>query len=315
MQKKNNSRKKNIFFGIYFFNNELLLVKEKQGIVNKKTFPPNFSLANENNIDFKSFFKNIPSFFHESHLIIPIDLIPNTVFKNIFEEFCIRFGFKSVKFVEPLLLAATGAMLNYDEDISFIGNFENGLSEVGFIGRNKIIYSRKIPYKEFLYSSIINYVFKKHNLIVEQNTACKIWQKIGTFNGNNMQVTITGYTISGEMQTTLVTSDEIAPILKNVFGIIVDECKMQIEMLPFILKSLDIHLSNYSRKKEINYEDIKKHILKKGFYMTGSDISIDAFDIFMSESLNLPINYLNEPELPLKGIQTILDNHNKLIAV
>lgn len=310
-------KRRHVYFGIYINNKQIFLIKEKEGILAVLPSAP----ASDSSMQIKSFLKGIYSPFHISHLIIPSNLFPEPVYQKNFEEVCFQFGIHFVHFIEPLLLAGIGAELNCKDDIFFIGNFENGVAEIGLIAFNKLLYSQKIPYESILNLAIIHYIVNNHKIIIEQNTAEKIWQKIGTFDDLRLQVTVAGYKLTGEEQTTLVTSEEISPILKDIFVLVINECKTQIELIPFILNKSAYYLlktDTFNNKKISEFycksrEAIKEEILQKGLFLTGQGSNIYELDNFMSNKLNIQVQCVKEPEHCInKGLQFIMTNQNLL---
>ena len=199
--------------------------------------------------------------------------------------------------------------------------FENGIAEIGLVAFNKLLYSQKIPYGQILNIAIIHHLINQHKIIIEKNTAKKIWQKVGTFTNARLQVTVSGYTLNTDEQTTLVTSEEITPILKNIFELIINECKTQMDLIPFIIDKSGYLLKTDAFNNKLpnlglkSKKEIKENIFKTGLFFTGTECNIHDLDNFMHEKLNIPVQCVKQPEECInKGLKFIMDNQKLLVV-
>jgi len=144
---------------------------------------------------------------------------------------------REVRTIEESLAAAIGANIPIDEPAGhMIVDIGGGTTEISVISLGGMVVTNaiRIAGDEFD-EAIINYLKKKHSLVVGENTAETIKIKIGNAYpiGEKQTLEIKGRdAIKGLPRTLVVDSDEIREAMKEPLNAIIEEIKKLLIKLP-----------------------------------------------------------------------------------
>jgi rod shape-determining protein MreB and related proteins len=208
-------------------------------------------------------------------------------------------GAREVYLIEEPMAAAIGAGLPVNEPTgSIIIDIGGGTSEIGIISLGGIVYSKSIrcggdKFDEF----IINYIRKKHNLLIGETTAEKIKITVGCAcppekgkDGKSMSVRGRDLSTGIPKEITL-TEKQIAESLAEPVNNIVTAIKSALECCP---------------------PELSSDIVERGIILSGGSSQLHNLDTVISKATNLPV-FLAEDALlcVVNGTGKVLENLSK----
>jgi rod shape-determining protein MreB len=179
---------------------------------------------------------------------------------------------------EPLA-AAIGAGLPIDTPTgNMVVDIGGGTSEAAVISMNGIVASNSIRVAGMkLDESIINYVRRKHNLAIGEQTAEEIKIKIGSAipMDEPMVMEVKGRDqVTGLPRNITVTSDEIAEAMSESLAAICGVVKSVLEKTP---------------------PELASDIIDRGIIMTGGTAQLRNLDVLLTEQVDVPCYVADNP--------------------
>ena len=206
-------------------------------------------------------------------------------------------GAREIYLIEEPMAAAIGAGLPVSEPTSsMVVDIGGGTTEVAVISLSGIVYSKSVRVAgDKIDEAIIQYMKRKHNLLIGERTAeiIKIEIgcaypfeeiKIGSIKGRDL--------ISGIPKITETNSEEIREAINEQVTFIVDAVKDTLENSP---------------------PELAGDIVDRGIVLTGGGALLQNIDILIREETGLPITITDDPlSAVARGAGTALDQLNVL---
>ena len=210
-------------------------------------------------------------------------------------------GAKRVSIIEEPMAAAIGAGLPVAEPTgSMIVDIGGGTSEVAVISLGGIVTSRsvRVAGDEFD-SSIINYIKKKYNLLIDERTAENIKIAIGSaypYADNEPSMDIKGRNLlNGLPENITVTSEEIREALSEPLSHVIEAIKVTLEKTP---------------------PELAADIIDQGIMLAGGGALLKGLDLLIHAETGMPVKVAERPlDCVADGTGKVLENIDKLIDV
>jgi len=209
-------------------------------------------------------------------------------------------GAREIYLIEEPMAAAIGAGLPVSEPTSsMVVDIGGGTTEVAVISLSGIVYSKSVRVAgDKIDEAIVQYMKRKHNLLIGERTAeiIKIEIgcaypfeeiKIGSIKGRDL--------ISGIPKITETNSEEIREAINEQITFIVDAIKDTLENSP---------------------PELAGDIVDRGIVLTGGGALLQNIDILIREETGLPITITDDPlSAVARGAGMALDQLNVLKAI
>jgi len=206
-------------------------------------------------------------------------------------------GAREIYLIEEPMAAAIGAGLPVSEPTSsMVVDIGGGTTEVAVISLSGIVYSKSVRVAgDKIDEAIVQYMKRKHNLLIGERTAeiIKIEIgcaypfeeiKIGSIKGRDL--------ISGIPKITETNSEEIREAINEQVTFIVDAVKDTLENSP---------------------PELAGDIVDRGIVLTGGGALLQNIDILIREETGLPITITDDPlSAVARGAGIALDQLNVL---
>jgi rod shape-determining protein MreB len=206
-------------------------------------------------------------------------------------------GAREIYLIEEPMAAAIGAGLPVSEPTSsMVVDIGGGTTEVAVISLSGIVYSKSVRVAgDKIDEAIVQYMKRKHNLLIGERTAeiIKIEIgcaypfeeiKIGSIKGRDL--------ISGIPKITETNSEEIREAINEQITFIVDAIKDTLENSP---------------------PELAGDIVDRGIVLTGGGALLQNIDILIREETGLPITITDDPlSAVARGAGMALDQLNVL---
>lgn len=206
-------------------------------------------------------------------------------------------GAREIYLIEEPMAAAIGAGLPVSEPTSsMVVDIGGGTTEVAVISLSGIVYSKSVRVAgDKIDEAIVQYMKRKHNLLIGERTAeiIKIEigcaypfeeMKIGSIKGRDL--------ISGIPKITETNSEEIREAINEQVTFIVDAVKDTLENSP---------------------PELAGDIVDRGIVLTGGGALLQNIDILIREETGLPITITDDPlSAVARGAGIALDQLNVL---
>lgn len=188
-------------------------------------------------------------------------------------------GAREVYLIEEPMAAAMGVGLPIQEPSgNMILDIGGGTTEVAIISLSGIVYSKSVRVAgDEMDEAIINYVRRKHNLLIGERTAEAIKMAVGSACPLSERRTtdIKGRDlIAGTPKTLTVSDSEILEALSEPVATIVDAVKNALEHCP---------------------PELAADIVDKGIVMAGGGSLLAGWDILLREETGLPVTLAEDP--------------------
>ena len=226
-------------------------------------------------------------------IIIAIPSGITNVEKRAVQDTALKAGARAVYLVEEPMAAAIGVGLPVDEPTgSFIIDIGGGTTEMAVISLGGIVAKRSIRVAgNEMDEAIIEYLKKKHNLLIGERTAEEIKISIGStipLEEEKLTVEVNGRDlIEGLPKTINVHSEEIREAIKEPLWLIVNEVHALLEQTP---------------------PELSSDLAKQGLTMSGGGSLLRGIDKLLSRETKVPVNVAQEPLLAVvKGTGKILE--------
>jgi rod shape-determining protein MreB len=212
-------------------------------------------------------------------IVIGIPSEITQVEKRAVQESALRAKASEVFLVEQAMVAAIGAGLPITEACgNMIVDIGGGTSDIAVISLSGIVYSRSVRVAgNEMDEAIIQYIKRKHNLLIGERTAESIKIQIGSAAPLDRPLTleIKGRNlIEGVPKTVMITDEEIREALSDSIGIIINALKVALERTP---------------------PELSADIMDRGIVLTGGGALLKRFDKRIADETGLPVFIAEEP--------------------
>jgi rod shape-determining protein MreB len=199
--------------------------------------------------------------------------------KRAVRESAMSAGAREVYLIDEPMAAAIGAGLPVTEPSgNMIIDIGGGTTEVAVISLAGIVYANSVRVGgDKMDDAIINYVKRKHNLLIGERTAELIKINIGTAAPSDEidSMEIKGRDlVAGVPKTLEIKSEEVREALSEPVTAVVESVKIGLERTP---------------------PELAADIVDRGIYTTGGGALLRGLDLLMREVTNLNIRVAQDP--------------------
>jgi rod shape-determining protein MreB len=212
-------------------------------------------------------------------IVIGIPAEITQVEKRAVQESALRAKASEVFLVEQAMAAAIGAGLPITEACgNMIVDIGGGTTDIAVISLSGIVYSRSVRLAgNEMDEAIIQYIRRKHNLLIGERTSESIKMHIGSAAPLERPLTmeIKGRNlIEGVPKTVTIGDEEIREALGDSIGIIVNAIKVALERTP---------------------PELSADIMDRGIVLTGGGALLKRIDKRISDETGLPVFIAEDP--------------------
>ena len=221
---------------------------------------------------------------NRNHLLSPriVICIPSEITqveKRAVRESALRAKASEVYLVEEAMAAAIGAGLPITEPGgNLIVNIGGGTTDIAVISLAGPVYGRSVRVAgNEMDESIIQYIKRKHNLLIGERTAEQVKIKIGSAAPLEEKLTmeIKGrHLIEGIPKTITITDEEVREALADAIDTIVNAVRVALERTP---------------------PELSADIVDKGVVLTGGGALVKNFDLRLKNETGLPVFLAEDP--------------------
>ena len=238
--------------------------------------------------DFEHTEKMLEYFIHRAHnrrlgvrprIVIGVPSEITQVEKRAVRDSAYKAKATEVYLVEQAMMAAIGAGLPITEPTgNMIIDIGGGTTDIAVISMAGIVYSRSVRVAgNEMDEAIIQYIKKKHNLLVGERTAEEIKIRIGSAFPleEEMTLEIRGRDlVEGIPKTLTITDEEIREALAETVSVIVDATRVALEQIP---------------------PELSADIGDRGIILAGGGSLLRNLDKRLREETGLPVALAEEP--------------------
>jgi len=214
-------------------------------------------------------------FFTSPRIVICVPYGSTAVERRAIKDAALSAGASQVWLVEEPMAASIGAGLPVTEATgSMIVDIGGGTTEVGVISLGGVVYSTSIRAGgDKLDEAIVNYIRRKHNLLIGESTAEKIKIDIGSAvepkGEKKIDIEIKGRDMDqGMPKYKKITQKEVHEALKEPVNQIVQGIKIALEKTP---------------------PELSADIVDRGIVLSGGGGNLHGLDVLLRETTGLPI--------------------------
>ena len=221
---------------------------------------------------------------NRNHLLSPriVICVPSEITqveKRAVRESALQAKASEVFLVEEALAAAIGAGLPITEPSgNMIVDIGGGTTDIAVISLSGIVYSRSVRVAgNEMDESIIQYIKRKHNLLIGERTAEEIKNQIGSAAplDEKMTMEVKGRNlIEGIPKTINITDEEVREALSDAISTIVNAVRVALERTP---------------------PELSADIMDRGIVLTGGGALLKNFDQRIKEETGLPVFLAEDP--------------------
>ncbi|WP_373497922.1 rod shape-determining protein [Desulfococcus sp.] len=218
--------------------------------------------------------------FVRPRIIIAVPSGITQVEKRAVKESAESAGAREVFLIEEPMAAAIGAGLPITEPTcNMIVDIGGGTTEVAVISLAGIVFSRSIRVAgDKMDAAIIQYIKRKHNLLIGERTAETVKTTIGNAYPNPNEIEtmeIKGRDlVTGVPKILLINTEEIRVAISEQIDAIVETVKIALEQTP---------------------PELSADIVDRGIVLTGGGGQLKNLDKLLREETGLPITVTDEP--------------------
>lgn len=233
------------------------------------------------------------SFFVRSRLIISVPAEITSIEQKAVREAALGAGVREVHLIEQPMAAAVGAGLPVrDARGSMIIDIGGGTTDVAVISLSGLVVSQTLRMAgDKLDEAIVNFVRKRHNILIGERTAELIKMKIGSAYplDEELQIEVKGRDlITGVPRSILVTSLEMREALHDNLKQIITVTKAVLERTP---------------------PELSADIIDRGIALCGGGAQIKGLDKLLSEECGIPVFVADNPlHAVVDGVGQVLEN-------
>src|SRR5512146_1974583 len=212
-------------------------------------------------------------------IVIGIPSEITQVEKRAVQESALRAKASEVYLVEQAIVAAIGAGMPITEACgNMIVDIGGGTTDIAVISLSGIVYSRSVRVAgNEMDEAIIQYIKRKHNLLIGERTAEQIKIKIGSAAPleDRMTMEVKGRNlIEGIPKTVTITDEEVREALSDAISTIVNAVRVALERTP---------------------PELSADIVDRGIVLTGGGSMLRNLDKRLREETGLPIAMAEDP--------------------
>lgn len=236
---------------------------------------------------------NEKRFFARSRLIISVPAGITSIEQKAVREAALGAGVREVYLIEQPMAAAVGAGLPVqDARGSMIVDIGGGTTDVAVISLAGLVASQTLRMAgDKLDEAIVNYVRKRHNILIGERTAELIKMKIGSAYPleSELDIEVKGRDlISGVPHSIVITSVEIREALQDNIRQLVSAVKATLEKTP---------------------PELSADIIDRGIVLCGGGAGIKNLDVLLGEECDLPVYVAENPlHAVVDGVGTVLED-------
>lgn len=233
------------------------------------------------------------SFFVRSRLIISVPAEITSIEQKAVREAALGAGVREVHLIEQPMAAAVGAGLPVrDARGSMIIDIGGGTTDVAVISLSGIVASQTLRVAgDKLDEAIVNFVRKRHNILIGERTAELIKIKIGSAYPlpEELQIDVKGRDlITGVPRSITVTSLEIREALQDAVRQFISTTKAVLEKTP---------------------PELSADIIDRGIVLCGGGAQIKGLDILISQECGIPVFVAENPlHAVVDGVGQVLEH-------
>lgn len=233
------------------------------------------------------------SVFVRGRLIISVPAEITSIEQKAVREAALGAGVREVHLIEQPMAAAVGAGLPVrDARGSMIIDIGGGTTDVAVISLNGIVASQTLRVAgDKLDEAIVNFLRKRHNILIGERTAELIKIKIGSAVPleEELQIEVKGRDlITGVPQSIVVTSVEIREALQDIMRQFVTCTKTVLERTP---------------------PELSSDIIDRGIVLCGGGAQIKGLNTLLSEQCGIPVYVAENPlHAVVDGVGQVLEN-------
>lgn len=219
------------------------------------------------------------SFFSRVRMVICIPVGVTEVESRAVYDAAKQAGASDIDLVEEPMAAAVGAGLPvWDAAGNMVVDVGGGTSEVAVISLGDIVTAQSIRVAgDNLDEAIINYVRRKHNLIIGDRTAEQIKIEIGSAKPyeNESSLEIKGRNqVDGLPKNVIITSAEVRTAMADPIYEIIDTIRLTLEKTP---------------------PELSADIIDRGITLTGGGALLRGFAELIAEETGIPVTIAQNP--------------------
>lgn len=206
---------------------------------------------------------------------------------------CINAGAKNAYIIKEPLAAALGAGIPIATPAgNMIIDIGGGTSEIAVIALGDIVASQSVRVAgNRMDEAIANYIRKKYNLIVGEQTAEQIKIQIGGAHQLKKPLTMEvsgSNTITGLPESIIVSTEDVVAGVREVLNEIIAAVKTVLQKTP---------------------PELASDVMDKGIVMSGGGAKLREFDKLMTKVTGVPCQIADEPQLAVaKGTGIAVEN-------
>ncbi|MDR3347621.1 MAG: rod shape-determining protein [Helicobacteraceae bacterium] len=212
--------------------------------------------------------------------------------RKAIKESAMSAGAREVFLIEEPMAAAIGAGLPVKEPRgSLVVDIGGGTTEIGVVSLGGLVISKSIRVAgDKLDMAIVDYIKRKHNLLIGERVAEDIKMQIG--NAVSPKDPLTMFVkgrdqITGLLSTIKFTSDDAREAIKDTLKDILDALKDVLEITP---------------------PDLASDIVENGIILAGGGALLKGLDKYLSDATKLPVYIAEDPLLAVaKGAGRVLE--------
>lgn len=233
------------------------------------------------------------SFFVRSRLIISVPAEITSIEQKAVREAALGAGVREVHLIEQPMAAAVGAGLPVrDARGSMIIDIGGGTTDVAVISLSGIVASQTLRVAgDKLDEAIVNFVRKRHNILIGERTAELIKIKIGSAYPlpEELQIDVKGRDlITGVPRSITVTSLEIREALQDAVRQFISTTKAVLEKTP---------------------PELSADIIDRGIVLCGGGAQIKGLDTLISQECGIPVFVAENPlHAVVDGVGQVLEH-------
>ncbi|MFZ9887763.1 MAG: rod shape-determining protein [Myxococcota bacterium] len=234
--------------------------------------------------------------FVRSRLIISVPAEITSIEQKAVREAALGAGVRDVWLIEQPMAAAVGAGLPVqDARGSMIIDIGGGTTDVAVISLGGLVASQTLRMAGDKFDeSIVNFVRKRHNILIGERTAELIKMKIGSAYDldEELDIEVKGRDlITGVPRSINVTSVEVREALQDNIRQLVAAVKATLERTP---------------------PELSADIIDRGIVLCGGGAGIKNLDVLLSEECQLPVFVAENPlHAVVDGVGMVLENLEK----
>lgn len=236
------------------------------------------------------------NFITKPTIIICVPSTATSVERRAIQDAAEMAGSHTTYLIDEPMAAALGSNIDIAEARgSMIVDIGGGTSEIAVISLGGVVYGNSLRIAgDKMDEAIINYIRKKYNILIGEQTTEKIKHTIGcaiASEDNNTMVIKGRDLITGIPKQININEEDIEHALKEVVDKIVENVLMALEVTP---------------------PEIAADIVETGIVLTGGGALLKNIDKAIAKATNLPVRIAEEPlNCVVRGIGIVLHDIDK----